>query len=270
MTEEPKSNLNDGGVNPPRNSQGLAPSHPQPQTPQPQTGESEAKPAGEKIDTDDGKPELQIVDDSAAATKKPDETEDEDEREFRAQRRALPDVHGSSAAGIVAINVSKLPAGKNEFFRTHPEFSPIVDLVVTDVGMETQYFTATDEMNAALESIGIKMAPHTLYLTVSETGAIRIVPIRCPDEDGTQNEYNRTKEVGILRGRREWVRIYTDTNNKMYKNFPAPKGRFSDPVWPALKHAKIFRLGFKEKGNRIDSHQHQLFMKWAGRANDKK
>jgi hypothetical protein len=37
-------------------------------------------------------------------------------------------VKGASAAGIVAISVGKAP-GRNEFFRTHPEFRPIVPMV---------------------------------------------------------------------------------------------------------------------------------------------
>jgi hypothetical protein len=42
---------------------------------------------------------------------------DEEEREFRALRRDLPGVKGTSAAGIVSISVGKTPT-KNEFFRT--------------------------------------------------------------------------------------------------------------------------------------------------------
>ena len=41
---------------------------------------------------------------------------DDEEKEFRALRRDLPGVKGSSAAGIVAISVGKAPT-KNEFFR---------------------------------------------------------------------------------------------------------------------------------------------------------
>jgi hypothetical protein len=219
----------------------------------------------------DAKPGLKIVHDADTTARKLDEDtedEDEDERDLRAQRRDLPGVSGSSDVGIVAITVSKSPAGKNEFFRTHPKFNLVVDLVDTEFGMEKQYFIATDEMKTALAGIGVSMSPHTLYLTVSEAGAVRIVPIRCPDEEGSQNEYNRTKEIGLIRGRKEWVRIYTDLKNKDYKVFPAPPNRFPEPVWPTLKPAKLFRLGFRDKGNRIDSHQHQLFLKWAGRRAD--
>ena len=71
-----------------------------------------------------------------------------------------------------------------------------------------------------------------------------------------------------MRGVDEWVRLYTDLGNKVYKVFPAPKDRFSDPVWPEIKQAKIFRLAFRDKGRLIDSPEHALFQKWAAR--DKK
>src|SRR5262249_36865591 len=46
---------------------------------------------------------------------------DAEEEEFRAMRRDLPGVKGSSAIGIVAIGASKIP-GRHEFFRTHRDF----------------------------------------------------------------------------------------------------------------------------------------------------
>jgi hypothetical protein len=56
-----------------------------------------------------------------------EENLDAEEQEFRALRRDLDGVKGASAAGIVAISVGKTPA-KNEFFRVHPAFRPIVSL----------------------------------------------------------------------------------------------------------------------------------------------
>jgi hypothetical protein len=194
---------------------------------------------------------------------------DADEAEFRALRRDVPGVKGASAIGIVSINVAKTP-GQNEFFRTHPEFRAVVPLVNHEVGLEKQYFACTDEMIVALAGIGITVADHTLYLTVTARGAVRIVPIRCADDDGNQNEYARTKEIGLLRGEAEWVRLYTDLKNKVYEVFPAPVGRFSEPVWPALKPAKIFKLAFRDKGRLIDSPEHSLFQKWAARDKDGK
>ena len=57
---------------------------------------------------------------------------DEEEQEFRALRRDLPGVKGASAAGTVTISVGKAPS-KNEFFRAHPDFRPIMPLVDTEV-----------------------------------------------------------------------------------------------------------------------------------------
>jgi hypothetical protein len=218
------------------------------------------------------KPQVKVVPDNTpepetkTAVPTPEEL-DKEEEEFRKLRRDLPGVKGASAVGVVTIGVAKLP-GKNEFFRTHPDFRPIVPIVNLEIGMEKHFFAVTDEMVEALADIGITVADHALYLTVTSRGAVKIVPVRQANSDGEQNEYDRTKEIGLLQGRTKWVRLYHDSENRCYKVFPAPDGRFADPVWPELKHAKIFRLGFRDKGRLIDDPQHPLFQKWAGRDQD--
>jgi hypothetical protein len=208
-------------------------------------------------------------------TKKPEfkvvtsEELDEEEAEFARLRRDLPGVKGAGAIGIVAIGVGKVP-GRNEFFRTHPEFRPVIPIVDLEVGMERKYFAVTDDMVSALAGIGITITDHTLYLTVTASGAVKIVPVRNAGEDGEQNEYARTKEIGLVRGIEQWVRLYTDQKNNCYKVYTAPPERFPDPQWPALKPAKIFRLAFRERGHLIDSPEHALFMKWAARDSDDK
>jgi hypothetical protein len=189
---------------------------------------------------------------------------DAEEQEFRALRRDLPGVKGASAAGIVAISVGKAPP-KNEFFRTHPEFRPIVAMVDLEVGMERQFFAVTPGMVTTLHGIGITVSDHVLYLTVTSRGAVRIVPVRLPNSDGEQNEYARTKEIGLTQGIKEWVRLYTDLENHCYQVFPAPVGRFADPAWPDLKESRIFKLAFRDKGRLLDSPEHALFKKWAAR-----
>src|SRR5262244_4356493 len=122
------------------------------------------------MDDETPKPKLELV--------PPTEEElDEEEKEFRALRRDLPGVKGASAAGIVAISVGKTPA-KNEFFRTHKEFRPIVPIVDLEVGMEQQFFAVTADMVEALRGIGISVTDHVLYLTITARGAYRIVPVR--------------------------------------------------------------------------------------------
>ena len=192
---------------------------------------------------------------------------DEEEQEFRALRRDLPGVKGASAAGIVAISVGKAPA-KNEFFRTHPEFCPVVPMVDAEMGMERHYFAVTPSMVEPLAGIGISVADHALYLTITSRGAVRIVPVRQANSDGEMNEYDRTKEIAMLQARDQWVRLFTDMENRCYQVFPAPADRFAEPQWPVLKHAKIFRLAFRDKDRLIDSPEHTLFQKWAARDRD--
>src|SRR6516165_11558778 len=155
----------------------------------------------------------------------PEEELDEEEQEFRKLRRDLPGAKGASAVGIVAIGVAKIP-GRNEFFRTHPDFRPVIPIVDLEVGMEKQFFAVAPSMVEALAGIGISVANHVLYLTVTSQGSVRIVPVRCANSDGEQNEYARTKELGLRAGTKEWVRLYTDQENKCYRVFPAPADRF--------------------------------------------
>ena len=192
---------------------------------------------------------------------------DKEEQEFRALRRDLPGVKGASSAGIVAISVGKTPT-KNEFFRAHKDFRPIVPIVDLEVGMERHYFAVTTDMVANLGGIGITVTDHALYLTITSRGAIRIVPVRQANMDGEQNEYNRTKEIGLIQSVDEWVRLFTDQENRCYKVFSAPKDRFGEPLWPDLKPAKIFKLAFRDKGRLVDSPEHPLFKKWAARDSD--
>jgi hypothetical protein len=173
------------------------------------------------------KPKLEIVSEGEL---------DQDELEFKQLRRDLPGVKGDAAAGIVSISVGKTP-GKNEFFRTSKDFHPVVALVNCKVGLEQQYFAVSDDMIAALAGIGITTSDCTLYLTATPIGSTRIIPILC-DSD---NDYNRTKESGLIAGMSQWVRLYTDMPNRCYRWFPAPAGRFPDPIFPELKPAKIFR-----------------------------
>lgn len=192
---------------------------------------------------------------------------DEDEKEFRAMRRDLAGVQGEAAVGIVKISVGKAPP-RNEFFRVHADFRPIVPIVNTEIGMERRFFAVTPAMVEQLESIGITVSDHALYLTVTPQREVRIVPVRQANADGEQNEYDRTKEIAMIRARDEWVRLYTDQTNRCYKVFPAPRGRFADPIWLELTHAKIFRLAFRDRGHLIDSIEHPLFEKWAARDRD--
>lgn len=211
------------------------------------------------VEEDSNKPKLTVV---------AEEQLDEEEEEFRSLRRDLPGVKGTSAVGIVNINVSKSP-GKNAFFRTHPDFRAVFPVIDLEMGMEKQFFVATDEMVVSLAAIGITVSDYTLYLTVTSEGAVHIVPVRCGGEDGVQNDYARTKEKGLIDGISEWVRLYTDLKNHCYKVYPAPVGRFADPIWPELKQSKIFRLAFRDKGRLIDSTHHPLFLKWAARDHDR-
>ena len=59
---------------------------------------------------------------------------------------------------------------RNEFFRTHPTFAPSVPMVNIEKGMERHFFAVAPDMIEPLLEIGISVADHTLYFTVTSGG----------------------------------------------------------------------------------------------------
>jgi hypothetical protein len=189
---------------------------------------------------------------------------DEDAAEFARLRRDLPNASGAAALGISAISVVKAPP-KNEFFRSKKGFRPIVDLVIDQVRLDQKFYAVDPRMAPVLSAIGIACAPHTLYFIITAKGAFRCIPVRACDADGDRNEYAATKELALREAEDKWLRIYTDMENSCYRKFPAPPGRFPEPVWPELSAAKIFRLCFRDRGYLIDTPDHPRFIDWEGR-----
>jgi hypothetical protein len=187
-----------------------------------------------------------------------------EEAEYARLRQDLPNAEGASARGIVTINAEKNP-GRNEFFRSHPDFCPVIYLVTDAVALDTRFYAVDPSMTHALQSIHIDFALHTLYLTLTAGNTLRVIPVRCPGPDGERNEYNSTKELALRTARKRWVRMYTDRENSCYRVFPAPIGRFPEPVFPRLTEARIVRLAFRDKGRLIDTEFHPRFQAWAGR-----
>jgi len=202
------------------------------------------------------KPDLKIVS---------EEQLDQEEAEYRALRRDLPGVKGAGEAGMLTISVGRQPSPKHIFYRTHATFRPIIPMVSVEAGMDKHFIAVMPHMIEPLAGMGITVADHTLYLIVTEEGGFRIIPVRGPNTEGEQNEWDRTKEMSLLAGVDEWVRMYSDRPNNAYKCFSAPKDRFGEPRWPEIKPAKIMRMAFRDKGRLIDSADHILVQKWAGR-----
>jgi hypothetical protein len=131
--------------------------------------------------------------------------------------------------------------------------------------MDKTFYAVLPTMISELSSIGIDPTPYRLYLILTSEGALRIVPCRQADTDGSLNEWNRTREIAIVRAQKVWVRVISDRANGRYRVFPAPPERFPEPLFPAHSWAQLVRLAFTDRGQLIDGPEHPLFKKWAGR-----
>jgi hypothetical protein len=200
----------------------------------------------------------------APAPEYPSEAQlDEDEAMLRALRIDLPGTAGAPS-GIIAITCTdKLP--KKEFIRSSRDVIAM-NLVDHAAGMETELHAVTPNMLAPLLAIDIYPAPYKLFQVLTADGGFRIIAIKQANADGQQNEWTRTKETALIHAQKGWVRSVSDRENGRYRVFPAPTGRFPEPpIFPQLTWGQIVRLAFTDRGRLIDSPQHPLFMKWAGR-----
>ena len=161
---------------------------------------------------------------------------DEDEAEFRAMRRDMDGVKGTSAAGIVSINVGKAPP-KNEFFRTHPSFAPSVPIINIEKGMEKHFFAVSPNMVEPLAAIGISVAYHTLYLTITSGGTLTVVPVRDAVEGAeATNDYDGTKAIAMRKGRTELGPHVHRYGEPLLQGFPCRRGQIFGPL-VARSHA---------------------------------
>jgi hypothetical protein len=211
-------------------------------------------------DEQTNKPKLEVV---------PSEVLDKEEEEFRRLQRGVPGVKGASDIGLLTVSIGRQPL-RHEFYRTSVDFRPVVDLVTVEVGMDKHFIAVDPCMIETLHNLGISTAEHTIYLIISPRGALRAIPVRRAGEDGTQNEWDRTKEIALLDGVGAWHRMFVDKGGESggYKSFPAPKDRFGDPCWPVIKPAKLFRMLFRDRGHLILDGNHMYVQRWAGRDKD--
>jgi hypothetical protein len=215
------------------------------------------------------KPELRPVQPTEENPREPDAVTptdqqlDEDEMALRALRLDLPGI-GGAPTGIVSIAVSdRFP--RREFFRAHPTHTAVLPMVDHAAGMDVEYHVVTPSMVPELASIGVDALSYRLYEVLTAEGAVRLIPVRQADLDGSVNAWNLSKEIALTRAQALWVRAISDRANGRYRVFEAPRGRFPDPLWPALSLAKLARLAFTDRGRLIDNPDHPLFRKWAAR-----
>ena len=167
---------------------------------------------------------------------------DEEEKEFRALRRDLPGVKGASAAGIVAISVGKAP-GKNEFFRSHPEFRAIVPMVNVEMGMEKHYF-------AVAPTWWSRWRPSASRSPIMRSTSPSPRAVRCgsfqyvkPTPTVSRTNTIAPKKSPCCRRATSGCGCTPTWRTGATKFFTAPADRFAEPQWPDLEARQDLPLG---------------------------
>ena len=123
-----------------------------------------------------------------------------------------------------------------------------------EVAKEQHHFVVAADMVERSIAIGITVERSRALPHGDDAAApIASCPVRQANADGEQNEYHRTKEIGLVAGIDEWVRLFTDQREPLLQGLSRAGRALRRAQWPDLKPAKIFRLAFRDKGRLIDS-----------------
>ena len=147
---------------------------------------------------------------------------------------------------------------------------PWFRLSMSRSGWNNSIFAVTDEMVAALASIGITVSDHALYLTVTSRGAVKIVPVRQADADGEQNEYARTKEIGLMQRNSPSGCGSTPTTRTGSTRSSGAERSLRRPQWPEPESREGSFGSRSRQGPPDRQPATQLFQKWAARDTDPK
>ena len=152
---------------------------------------------------------------------------DEEEREFRALRRDFPGVKGAGAAGIVAVSSPRSPARMSSSAPT-PNSGRSMPWSISKLAWNGILRCHRSD-GGGLECDRYHGDRSHSLLHVTRAGSRNRSGSSSRYNDGEQNEYARTKEIGLMQASDEWVRLFTDRENRCYQVFPAPARRLRRP-----------------------------------------
>jgi hypothetical protein len=148
---------------------------------------------------------------------------------------------------------------RQDFVRVHddPRYR-LTPAAIIEVKEDREVYLVTPEMAQAL--LG-EFSTATLHTAINRQGTLHIWPVKLPNPEGRQNEWNRSAADGAERAKKKWVRVTSSISLGAYEIFEA-SGDLPDPVWPDISFEEILKIAFRERI--IDRADHPLVQRLQG------
>jgi hypothetical protein len=86
----------------------------------------------------------------------------------------------------------------------------------------------------------------TLYTTINRQGVVSLWPVRLPDPDGREMDWNRSAREAAELASTRWVRVKANRSLGAYEIHEA-EGIIAEPKWPELTFQEIIRIAFRDR-----------------------
>jgi hypothetical protein len=144
---------------------------------------------------------------------------------------------------LLTIPVKK-PA-KEWFVQTHPGEDYRITTAVLELKEEREVYLVEPSLWAELAAEST-FGTRAIFTAINRQGVPFLWPVRLPNSDGRQDDWNRSALAAATLARGKWVRVAANMTLGAYDVFEAT-GDLPMPEWPALPFKELLRIAFKDR-----------------------
>jgi hypothetical protein len=148
---------------------------------------------------------------------------------------------------------------RQEFVRVHPDPAyRLTPAAIIEVKEDREIYLVRPDIVPAVPG---EFMTVSLFTTTSRQKTLFLWPVKLPNPDGRQNEWNRSAMEGAERAMEKWVRVTSSMSLGAYEIFEA-SGELSEPEWPDSSLEEILEIAFRERF--VDRPDHPLVQRLLG------
>src|SRR5262245_39581804 len=155
----------------------------------------------------------------------------------------------------------KIPVRKpyrQEFIRVHPDPAYQLQTSLLELKEESEFYLVGPD---ALEACANEVVPVVLYLTMTRHSDLLVWPVRLPNAEGKDNDWNASAREAAALAQHAWISVRSNSRSQMYDVFRAT-ANIPAPEWPNKPLDELLALAFR--GRIILKPDHDVLQRLSG------
>ena len=130
---------------------------------------------------------------------------------------------------------------KQDFVRVHTDPAFRLETMVLELKEERETYLVSQDLWPELIS---ELTPKVLFTAINRQKVLFLWPVRLPNEDGRQDNWNASALEAADFAQKDWVKVSANMNLGAYEIYKA-SGELAEPEWPNIDFMKILEVAFK-------------------------